>query len=303
MNYEDESYVRLYTRDTASWRLLGWEGQTVLMHMLRDRFDRAGVFNCDGHSASRAVTAVTGLPADLVDRGLAAVLAEKIWVEQEGKLVWPKFVKAQTCRKADRIRQQESRKNRLESALIDESCHGSSQPSQNVTLSLAELSLAKPNKHAELKLAVCKVFEFWKSNAGHPNARLDAKREARITARLKDFTADQLIAAISNRKNDPWLMGEESGRIYDGIETLLRDTAQVERLIALTQPIRKKSGPYSNAGPSQKALDAKQANDVALKRDLEARTLKARSELESRGVALPEPGKVDIRGLLSGVGV
>src|SRR6187399_1128707 len=117
MNFEDESYVRLYTRDTASWRLLGWEGQTVLMHMLRDRFDRAGVFDCDGHKPSRAVTAVTGLPQEVVERGLASLLTEKVWIEQDGRLVWPKFVSAQTCKRADRLRQQESRRNRRDRAL------------------------------------------------------------------------------------------------------------------------------------------------------------------------------------------
>jgi hypothetical protein len=87
---------------------------------------------------------------------------------------------------------------------------------------------------------VGEVFAFWKQETGHSRAVLDGKRDARIRARLRQgFTVDQLKAAIRNRRNDPFLMGEnDTGRIYDDILTLLRDAAQVERLERLTQPMR-----------------------------------------------------------------
>src|SRR3954467_1418051 len=117
MNYEDEPYVRLYHTDTATWALLGWEGQTVLMHMLRGKFDRAGIFSCGRHEPSRAVTAVTRLPAELVEAGLAALLREEVWIVNNGQLVWPNYHHAQTCPRSDRLRQAESRKNRAKEAL------------------------------------------------------------------------------------------------------------------------------------------------------------------------------------------
>ncbi|MBK0432725.1 phage replication protein, partial [Klebsiella pneumoniae] len=54
----------------------------------------------------------------------------------------------------------------------------------------------------------------------------------RIKARLAEgFTADELCRAISGAKGDPWLMGKNpSKKRYDGVETILRDAAQVERL-------------------------------------------------------------------------
>ena len=82
------------------------------------------------------------------------------------------------------------------------------------------------------------VFEAWKQDTGHTQAKLDNKRLARIKARLKDgFTVEQLIQAIKNRRFDSWLMGTDSKshKVYDGIETLLRDTAQVEKLLDLYQ--------------------------------------------------------------------
>lgn len=89
-------------------------------------------------------------------------------------------------------------------------------------------------KREKLNSDINLVFQAWKEDTGHTNAKLDNNRSSRISARLtQGFTVDQLIQAIKNRKNDPWLMGITSDRVYDEIKTLLRDAAQVERLIAL----------------------------------------------------------------------
>ena len=37
VDFSDESYVRLYTRDTVSWLRLGWEAQALLCLLLRQR--------------------------------------------------------------------------------------------------------------------------------------------------------------------------------------------------------------------------------------------------------------------------
>ena len=97
-----------------------------------------------------------------------------------------------------------------------------------------------------------RVFEAWKLDTGHVRATLDRKRQVRIEARLREgSTADELILAITHRRNDPWLMGTAEGatRVFDGIETLLRDAAQVERLRDLDKPLQTvRRGP----GPVQK---------------------------------------------------
>lgn len=117
MNYEDEDYVRFYTRDTVSWIGLGWEGQCVLSLMLHGKFDRSGVFDCDGHDPSHAVTLVTRVPAEIAAAGLARLLESGTWVLRDGRIVWPKFVEAQTCRRSDKARQRESREKRRSDAL------------------------------------------------------------------------------------------------------------------------------------------------------------------------------------------
>lgn len=100
---------------------------------------------------------------------------------------------------------------------------------------------------------VTQVFEFWRENTGHGRSVLDRKRAARIAARLREgFTAERLCAAIANRRNDPFLMGaNDTGRVFDGIETLLRDAAQVERLEKLTAPLTGKAVGFKSAGTLQ----------------------------------------------------
>jgi hypothetical protein len=116
------------------------------------------------------------------------------------------------------------------------------------------LTPAEPSKAEKLRVDARWVFECWKHDTGHLRAVFDPKRENRIKGRLREgFTREQLRDAITHRHNSRHLMGEnESGTVYDGIETLLRDAAQVERLLNLTEPERPR-GPARGAsrGPVQ----------------------------------------------------
>lgn len=144
MNYEDEDYVRYFTRDTVSWMALGWEGQAVLALMLHGKFDRSGVFDCDGHTPSHAVTLVTRMPEAVVEAGLGRLFKSKTWVHRDGKIVWPKFVEAQNCRRSDKARQRESRENRRREALGHE-VTDRDQPSQPVTRGHTESQPVTPS--------------------------------------------------------------------------------------------------------------------------------------------------------------
>lgn len=82
---------------------------------------------------------------------------------------------------------------------------------------------------------VRELFAEWQRVHGHLDAKLDAKRTARIRSALKLFTPEQLKQAIRGALKDDWLMGRDpkSPRKYDGLETILRDTAKIEALIDL----------------------------------------------------------------------
>lgn len=252
MNFADEDYVRYYTRETVSWRALGWEGQTVLALMLHGKFDRSGVFECDGHTPSHAVTLVTGLPAEVVEVGLKRLLEAGTWVHNDGRLVWPNYIEGQTCRRTDRARQEESRRNRRDSSLGDNGDdshtrirtvtrgHTASPP---VTPNLTKPNRTKPNQDhlggdseagPKQPDPVREVFEFWQADTGHKAAKLTDEKRKHIGARLKDFTVEQLKQVVRNRRLSPHYMGQnETKTVYDGIDNLFRNTDRVEKLLAL----------------------------------------------------------------------
>lgn len=78
------------------------------------------------------------------------------------------------------------------------------------------------------------IFAYWAARLHHPQALLDKKRERRLLARLRESGGDWglLCYAVDGALSDDWLMGRDvqSQRRYDGIETIFRDRAQVERL-------------------------------------------------------------------------
>jgi hypothetical protein len=135
-------------------------------------------------------------------------------------------------------------------------------PTRSVREVSQKRTRSKPNPD------VAKVFDAWKQDTGHHRAKLDQKRTSRIKARLREgFTAEELIQAIAHRRNDPFLMGEnDTGRVYDGIQTLLRDSEQVERLLGLTRPQRERDRP-----PEDPEWEARRARVLAAtERKLEA---------------------------------
>jgi hypothetical protein len=85
------------------------------------------------------------------------------------------------------------------------------------------------------------VFTHWQTTHAKPASKLDAKRTSRIRTMLKTFDVEQLCRAIDGSLKDDWLCGRDpksAGKKYNGIETILRDAGQIERLIDLAGPRR-----------------------------------------------------------------
>ena len=81
------------------------------------------------------------------------------------------------------------------------------------------------------------VWEYWRAVMAKPRAILDAKRARRIGERLEENGGDvgELLYAIDGAAKDDWLMGRDprNAKVYNGIDTVLRDRAQIERLAEL----------------------------------------------------------------------
>jgi hypothetical protein len=108
VNFEDEEYVRVYTRKTVTFKVLGWEGRTVLWHLFLE-VDRAGVLDLGGEEPVAAVCAMTGLPEDLVSLGLERLTSRGVIVRHESSLLITRFVEAQEAKRTDRVRAKEYR--------------------------------------------------------------------------------------------------------------------------------------------------------------------------------------------------
>lgn len=118
MDWSDERYVRLYTRDTPTWLALEWDGQSVLSLLLR-KVDRAGILEFQDDGVTIAVKAVTGIPLEIVESGLSKILRLKVASIKGQLLVIPNFIEAQEASASDKQRMKEYRARRRDLAKHD----------------------------------------------------------------------------------------------------------------------------------------------------------------------------------------
>lgn len=107
MRWEEERYVRVYTRDTPDWIALPWQARATFYELLR-KVDRAGIVPM-GRSGERGLAALLMLPFDVVSTGLAALLEDGCLVRSGTDLVVRRYIEAQEARQSDRARQRDSR--------------------------------------------------------------------------------------------------------------------------------------------------------------------------------------------------
>lgn len=193
MNFEDEDYRRLYVRRTVTSKRLGWEGRAVRNEMLTE-FDRAGVWEFT-EDAARDIADLVDLPIEVVQVGLARLLATKTWVTTESQIVWPNFVPGQTCPRSDRIRQQELRERRRDEALskakpakltsdVTER-HAPSRESRNVTPILTEPSSTEQSESLDARALDVPGLE----TVAHPGPLSPSRRDQELESRAYALSA------------------------------------------------------------------------------------------------------------------
>lgn len=122
MRWEDERYVRLYTRDTIGWKLLPWQAKCVIPLVMR-KLDRAGILDLGG-AGLEGVAALIDMPAEVALPGIAAAIEKGVFVLNADALVMPHFLEAQECQQSDAIRQRESRERRRAEGLVRKQVNG-----------------------------------------------------------------------------------------------------------------------------------------------------------------------------------
>ena len=156
MDWGNERYVRLYTRDTGDMLAIGWEGRAVLAELLR-KVDRAGVLD---ESDGAIVCEMLRIPIEIVEVALPRMASRGVIEIVDGQIILPNFIDAQEAKSSDKQRQAESRARRRDKAragnrtepsraVTEESrstVTDSHEPSHDVTPSLAVQCLAVPSQ-------------------------------------------------------------------------------------------------------------------------------------------------------------
>ena len=107
MRWDDERYVRIYTRDTAEWMALSWEARALLVELLR-KADRAG-FVQTGKLETKGVAGLVRMPLDVVERALDELLEDGCISRVEKGYLFPNFVQAQETRSSPAQRKRDQR--------------------------------------------------------------------------------------------------------------------------------------------------------------------------------------------------
>jgi len=115
MDWENENWIKMYTRDTADIISIGPEGRAIWRELLC-KLDRSGVI--DIPDADLIVLAdILRIPWEWFQIGFPKILARGMAEFRGGRLVVRNFLPAQEARSSDAQRQRDSRQRRRASAL------------------------------------------------------------------------------------------------------------------------------------------------------------------------------------------
>jgi hypothetical protein len=116
VNWSDERYVRLYTRDTPDWQCLSFLAQGLFCLILR-KVDRAGVLPL-GRSGRKAVAIAVGHAHQwaLLEPALEELLSDGCIRIEGDLLVVPNFLDAQEAEASDKARSKVYRERRRDLA-------------------------------------------------------------------------------------------------------------------------------------------------------------------------------------------
>lgn len=154
LDWANERYVRVYTRDTAEQLCWPWEARAIWWLLIR-KADRSGMLPVPTKLGMRGVAALISMPVEVVEVGLAALLEDGcVRAVPEGFLI-PNYIEAQETPASDAKRQRDLRERRRATATVEndeDDAHAKSRPvadrhatSRTVTPSLSDPILTEPS--------------------------------------------------------------------------------------------------------------------------------------------------------------
>ena len=112
MNWSDEHYVKLYTRDSLTWRSWHWEARTVFLHLVR-KVDNSGFIETGRMSIVDALVLQLELPKHVVEPGMTALIGSGTCEAVDGAVLLVKFNEAQEARKTDAQKKRDERSRNI----------------------------------------------------------------------------------------------------------------------------------------------------------------------------------------------
>lgn len=193
MDWSNERYVRFYTRDTVTWKRWTWEARSCWGLLLR-KVDRSGLLDTGDSEKVDALALMLDIPCEVAHRVVPQWLACGSLMERASGFSVPTFLAAQEAKQSDKLRQSESRANRLAASLRNDetACHTASQHvtdchtvSHGVTPAVPSLAVpSQPLKTAPADAVA--PFELLLGIAVTPVPKVKAPRES--DALCADFT-------------------------------------------------------------------------------------------------------------------
>lgn len=224
MRWEDERYVRLYTRDTAEWLALGWEAQSLLALTMR-KLDRAGILEL-GRVGVRGLAAVVGMPTDVVERALGVLLADGCFVLNGTTLVMPNFIEAQEATQTDAQRKRESRARARDRARVSPEGAAVTKPDTGVTVpDKKSRNVARPDEPPHL------TSQPVTPNRAVPSRAVPEKHAASPPPSLSRQASDLLVSVFREKTGTDYAwQGKKDGAALKALLAASRgDLAEIER--------------------------------------------------------------------------
>lgn len=113
MNWSDEKYVKVYTRDTLTWRSWGWQARTVFLHLAR-KLDGAGLIEVGRMDPVDALALQLDLPREVVAAGLPQILECGTAELVPAAVLVPNWVEAQEATKFEAAKKRDQRERARE---------------------------------------------------------------------------------------------------------------------------------------------------------------------------------------------
>jgi hypothetical protein len=108
VNWDEERFVKVFTRDTPTWLAWPWQARALAPLLMR-KLEPDGRLAVGRLEPARAVALTVGLPIEVVEVGLPAMLEDGTLELKPDGLWWPKYEEAQESRKSEALRSREYR--------------------------------------------------------------------------------------------------------------------------------------------------------------------------------------------------